>query len=93
MTICLAECGREMTGAGKGISLINRYEPSKYYNGANQMGRKDFPEKQRELEDNVADVKDGGKPGILAARQIESLAHARDLGIANVTTVQKGQHV
>jgi hypothetical protein len=57
------------------------------------VGREDLPKEQRKLENDVRDIENGRKPRVLAAGQVQVSLHTRNLGIANISTVNKRQHI
>lgn len=54
---------------------------------------KDLPEKEGEFEDNISNVEYGQQPLISISYQVKVVCHSSYDSIANVATVEKGEHV
>lgn len=57
------------------------------------MRWKQFPEKEREFEDDICDVEDGQKPLVIVAIEMKLFGHSRDDGVTDVTAIKEGKHV
>ena len=57
------------------------------------MRRNDLPHQRLPLEEDVSDVEDGEQPLVIVALEVQVRFHPRDLGVADVGTVEEGEDV